>query len=373
MNQTPPIDLRTAAPDAGRGLTSLRFFPALWVVVFHSLTPMVPSVEGHRFVVRTVSLAYILLSFFFILSGYILAIAYLRAGHPLKKSRFYLGRFARIYPLYFITLVLDTPDWFVAHARGFGGFLPGLLPTAGVFIEHLFMLQAWLPWQRGIDRPNWSLSVEAFLYLLFPFVAVYIWKLSSRAVCLLAPVLWIGGQLMILLASQWFSIDTLLWVPLVHLTTFLLGIALARWQYLNEHRIQFWSNGILSLLLAISGVAMTAFISWPDFFARQYLNDGLFAPFFALVILVVSINGRWPAKLLGHRLLRELGDGSYALYLYHFPIFHLVQRLHLPQTWLVYLLYVGLCVSVSVVSFRYFETPLRSRIVKWQISSPGRS
>ena len=98
------------------------------------------------------------------------------------------------------------------------------------------MLQAWLPWQRGIDRPNWSLSVEAFLYLLFPFVAVYIWKLSSRAVCLLAPVLWIGGQLMILLASQWFSIDTLLWVPLVHLTTFLLGIALARWQYLNEHR-----------------------------------------------------------------------------------------------------------------------------------------
>jgi peptidoglycan/LPS O-acetylase OafA/YrhL len=373
MNRTSPIDLRTAAPDAGRGLTSLRFFPALWVVFYHSLAPMVPSVEGHRSVMHKVSLAYVLLSFFFLLSGYILAIAYLRNGQGFQKSKFYLGRFARIYPLYFITLVLDTPDWFVAHARGFGGFVPGILPTTGVFAEHLLMLQAWLPWQRGIDRPNWSLSVEAFLYLLFPFVAIRIWKLSSRAVCLLAPALWIGGQLMLLLASGYFSIDALLWVPLVHLSTFLLGIALARWQYLNEHRIQSWPNSVLSLLLAISGIALAAFIRWPDFFPRQYLNDGLFAPIWALAILVVSINDRWPAKLLGNRILRELGDGSYALYLYHLPILHLVQRLPLPRTWAVYCLYIALCVGISVASFRYYETPLRSRIVKWQFSRAQRS
>jgi peptidoglycan/LPS O-acetylase OafA/YrhL len=374
MSQTLATRLDSPRPDAIHGLTSLRFFAALYVVLFHSLTPMVAAVEQNRSFVKAISLGYASVSFFFFLSGYILSVAYPGSGRNLQnKKLFYSARFARIYPLYLLTLVLDTPDWFVAHARSFGGYVSAILPTSAMFGEHLLMLQAWMPWQRGIDRPNWSLSVEVFLYLLFPFAAIRIWNLSSRAIVVLAPALWIGGQLMLLLASGHLSIDALMFLPVSHLSTFLLGIALARWQSLNEQRIQSWSHWVVVSLLVTAGATTGVLLLWPDLFPRQYLNDGLLAPVFAQVILAVSINGRWPAILLGNRYLRELGDASYALYLFHLPIFHIVERLHLPRTWYVYAIYLFSCIGISVLSFRYFEAPWRFRIVKWltRTSSPG--
>jgi peptidoglycan/LPS O-acetylase OafA/YrhL len=374
MNRTLPTQLRLATPDAAHGLTSLRFFAALYVVLYHSLGPLVASVEGNRSIERAISLGYVSVSFFFFLSGYILSVAYLRCGRDIRNpKRFYWARFARIYPLYVLTLLLDTPDWFVAHARSLGGYVSALLPTAGVLIEHLTMLQAWVPWQRGINRPSWSLSVEAFLYLVFPFVAIWIWKLGSRAIGLLAIALWTGGMLVLFLASMRLSIDTLMFLPVFHLTTFALGVALARWQQLNELRIQSWSNRVVLLLLASAGAETALVFLFPDMIAKQYLNDGLLAPIFAQVILAVSMNGRWPAKLLGHRFLKELGEASYGLYLFHFPILHLVQRLHLPHSWVVWVLYLAICVGLSILSFRFFETPWRSRIVKWQFSGADRS
>jgi len=326
---------------------------------------MVAASAHHPSLEKAISLGYVSVSFFFFLSGYILSVAYLNGGRRFQgKARFYAARFARIYPLYIVTLILDTPDWFIAHARSYGGYLSAMLPTSMVFGEHVLMLQAWIPGQRGIDRPNWSLSVEAFLYLVFPFAAVLIWKLGSRAVGFLAIALWIGGQLILLIASSYFSIDTLMFLPISHLSTFLLGIALARWQNLNEHRIQSWTNWAVSLLLVSAGVETAVFMLWPELVPKQLLNDGLLAPVFAQAVLAVSINGRWPAVLFGNRILRELGDASYALYLFHFPILHVAERLHLPQTWAVWAIYLLLCIGVSVCSFRYFETPLRLHIAK---------
>jgi peptidoglycan/LPS O-acetylase OafA/YrhL len=159
--------------------------------------------------------------------------------------------------------------------------------------------------------------------------------------------------------------DELMFVPIFHLSTFLIGIALARWQTLNELRIQSWSNGIVSSLLLIAAAAAALFLLWPDLFAIQFVHDGLLAPIWALAILIVSINGKWPAEFFGNRILRELGDASYALYLYQVPILHIVQRLHLPHTWTIYALYLFFCIGISVLSFRYFETPWRIRITKW--------
>lgn len=227
------------------------------------------------------------------------------------------------------------------------------------------MLQAWIPWQRGIDRPNWSLSVEAFLYLVFPFAAVFIWKLGSRAVSIFAIALWFGGQLLLLLGSHYFSIDTLMFLPISHLSTFLLGIALARWQVLNVHRVQSWPTWAVSLLLVSAGTETAFFVLCPELVPKQFLNDGLLAPIFAQVILAVSVNGRWPARLFGNRILRELGDASYALYLFHFPILHLAERFHLPHTWIVWGIYLLVCIGVSVLSFRYFETPFRFRVANY--------
>jgi peptidoglycan/LPS O-acetylase OafA/YrhL len=69
------------------------------------------GVEHHPSLEKAISLGYVSVSFFFFLSGYILSVAYLSGGHNFpSKANFYSARFARIYPLYILTIILDTPD-----------------------------------------------------------------------------------------------------------------------------------------------------------------------------------------------------------------------------------------------------------------------
>ena len=81
-------------------LTSARFFAALYVMLFHSV-PTIPSQGNpHGVLTRIIGLGYVGVPFFFLLSGFILAIVYLKNSTPIDKRKFYLARFARIYPLY---------------------------------------------------------------------------------------------------------------------------------------------------------------------------------------------------------------------------------------------------------------------------------
>lgn len=356
---TPNITLTAPRPDSSRSLTSLRFFAALYVVLFHSAGVLAGLPNPHSLPARAVSLGYVSVSFFFLLSGYILAIAYCGSSRKIAdKRRFYIARFARVYPLFLLTLFLDTPDWLVARAKELGGFAPALRQTALVLVPHLLMLHAWFPSLRGIDRPNWSLSVEAFLYLLFPFAAARIWKLGTAQILPLAVFFWIGGQAVLYLCAHLLSQDALMFPPIFHLSTFLLGIALARWHFLHEARLES-IPGFTSLCLIFSIALSIPVILSQGAFPKAYLNDGLLAPIFIGFILAVAVNGKWPARILSNRALLLLGDSSYALYLFHFPILHYAQRLHLHKGWDVLAAYILFCITVSIVSYRYFETPLR--------------
>jgi peptidoglycan/LPS O-acetylase OafA/YrhL len=150
-------------------LTSVRFFWAFYVVFHHTAKVFLPVFTTGMFNRIPASyldgLLFLLpasLSFFFVLSGYVLSVVYLREGKLVDKRKFWAARFARIYPLFFVTLVLDTPPLlFIKMHRN--GLVLGLIKTAGVFAAHLLMLQGWhLPQLGGIDEPNWSLSAETF-------------------------------------------------------------------------------------------------------------------------------------------------------------------------------------------------------------------
>ena len=91
-----PKDLKT--------LTSLRFWAALWVVLFHYLPYAGPEAMGFPLLIK----GYLGIDFFFVLSGFVLAHVYgesIRTGtysHP----DFILKRIARIYPMHIVTLAL---------------------------------------------------------------------------------------------------------------------------------------------------------------------------------------------------------------------------------------------------------------------------
>src|SRR5205807_512668 len=126
-------------------------------------------------------------SFFFILSGFILAYVYdglFSSARPSSSSAraFWIRRFLRIYPTYLLALAISLPP-FVYYDR----FGPGALP-APVFLGGLFLapilVQAWVPGLALIwTLPAWSLSVESFFYLCFPYLGRFFRSSSAgRAV-----------------------------------------------------------------------------------------------------------------------------------------------------------------------------------------------
>src|SRR5258708_9253144 len=89
------MDLSDARPRLP-ALTSVRFFAAFHVVIFHFQAMQI--FIGPVWFQKLSSIGYVGVSFFFVLSGFILVYTY--AGRPLVLKNFWRARFARIYPAY---------------------------------------------------------------------------------------------------------------------------------------------------------------------------------------------------------------------------------------------------------------------------------
>jgi peptidoglycan/LPS O-acetylase OafA/YrhL len=107
-------------------LTSVRFFLASFVLFHHSVRTFFPVFSGRgahgvpEDFLGIVSLTFPVAVSFYLLSGYVLSLVYLRDGQTLNKSRFFAARFARLYPLYFVMLVVATPELLVWEVQRHG-------------------------------------------------------------------------------------------------------------------------------------------------------------------------------------------------------------------------------------------------------------
>lgn len=137
-------------------LTSLRFFAAIAVVLHHGSISLAPgSVWSTIF-----SAGYVGVSFFFVLSGFVLAWSF---DPNLPVGPFYGRRFARIYPLHIITAAISVPV--ILYCGG------SIVP--GAALANVVLLQGWVPTEEygsSLNGVSWSLSCEAFFYAMFPFV-----------------------------------------------------------------------------------------------------------------------------------------------------------------------------------------------------------
>src|SRR5260370_22071938 len=114
MNQPMPRNEKFNA------LTSLSFVAALYVVLHHVIRIYLPSIRPEGTLWRFIQLGWASVTFFFLLSGYILSVVYLCREGPVAPRSFFRARFARVYPLFLLTLVLDTPNLFLKRLAAFG-------------------------------------------------------------------------------------------------------------------------------------------------------------------------------------------------------------------------------------------------------------
>lgn len=164
-------------------LTSLRAFFALFVFFSHlyfweDLTGIYKSIYIEIF-----HEGFLGVSFFFILSGFVLSFAYNERimNRKISFSEYFVARIARIYPLHLFTLIIALPFTLVKMFHG-----EFLIESLKITLNGL-LLQSWVPKSEfyfSLNAPSWSISNEFFFYTLFPFLVLLFKTPQNR---------WLGG------------------------------------------------------------------------------------------------------------------------------------------------------------------------------------
>jgi len=320
---------------------------------------------GPRSFLGAISLTFsVSVSFFLLLSGYVLSQVYLRKGPPVDTGKFFVARLARLYPLYVVVQLLDSSEFLFAQIQRWGVKI-AIEKTAVVLAGNLLMLQVWNRRLLRINAPSWSLCCEAFFYFCFPLLGAWLWRLRGVSLWAAALTLYVGGQVLVMAVRPYVPVITALTLPPLQLSTFALGILLARGQSLQQEHpgkspVRTWH---VYAVLAFSAAGLLLSIPLqPLFHVPNPYNDGMLTPLFAGLIWALSATPTALSRWLSCRWLFALGNASYALYLIHSPIIDVFQFLHWVNPFF-YPVYVVLCMGLSLLSFRYFETPVRLWLV----------
>ena len=329
----------------------------------HSFGPFGPIVNG----------GYISVSFFLLLSGFILTYNYAdRAQRGALTARsFWSARFSRLYPVYLFSLVLSVGmlmQEVQAHTKlDFG---------LGVVLTPL-LLQGWHPLLSTFwNTPAWTMSTEAFFYLLFPWLITRRRPRQVRTILMILGVVWLCGLVLPALYMHFnpdgdahpdrYSVGiwmrAIKFMPLQHLPSFLFGMGLG---FLNE-KIAPESRKRLALGLG-AFAALYLILCVGDRLPYVMMHDGLLMPLFAGVILCLA--GQNPvARFFSMLPFIAIGEASYCLYLLHFNLWTLLHDSHLLEKsglivfdpWISYLFLI----VAALLTKRLIERPGRNWISK---------
>ncbi len=374
-------------------LTPLRGIAAILTVIFHANlylggALLSPEKSG------LISKMYLMVDFFFILSGFIMMHVYGAwfsssvTGESFKK--FTIARFARVYPLHFFTLMYTILLFSITAYLGIPKSPVGEIANNGFSIlTNLFLLQAmnlhnWFSWVHA----SWSISTEWWMYMLFPFLIVPFNKLNN-----------VGRIIVTLLCFVGYLVITFWIIPIVTIPPeipfvrvnpadhtinvgyqygflrclfgFVLGMTMHK-GYVNNWGRNFLSNGY-ALLMAVAGLLICCHFQVADVFTVSFLPFILLSAAYGCV----SVN-----KILSTNVLQKIGDWSFSIYLVHQPLFFTISSIMsylnpvdpkaapagmpppLPAltAWGLCLIYVGLSIFIAYLTYTFIETPARYRI-----------
>lgn len=335
-------------------LTGLRFPAALAVFAFHASVHSTPG-DARDVALAIAGRGYTGVSFFFVLSGFVLTWSMRSEDTP---AAFYRRRFARIAPTYWVCLA--------------GALLLQVLGTRQVWeplldaVPSFFAVQAWWPSESihyGANGPGWSISAEMFFYAVFPVLVLVARSARGRVgLAVLAAVLALGPALVLQPASAdattegWFIYV----LPMTRLADFVVGILLAL-AMSRGWRPAVGLGSALALtaaLYAVSGVLPV----WAT------VNLATLAGF-ALVIAAAAgrdVSGR--GSIWASPLAVRLGEWSFAFYLVQASVLKVqheavkVLGLGAALEWVTVLLALGVSLALAALLHTVVERPFERRL-----------
>jgi peptidoglycan/LPS O-acetylase OafA/YrhL len=355
-------DAARDAPDQMPALTGIRLPLALWVVAHHISGPgrmLDPLTAASPALYALIDAAWVALSAFFAISGFVLARRYRNTVWSRDAlARFAAARFGRIYPVYFLSLLILLPIMGEAMRQD---ELGSPAERAGLLLNYVLLLQGWHWPSVSWNTPAWSLSCEVFFYACAPIVVLLVRVTSWPRVLAtagLACALPIGMRLLI---------DPPMPKALLYFGDFLIGIAAAglyehcRSRGARLHRVGPWVYGPAfagGIALLLSRDALGSFLVF----------DSGVRIVSALLVFGLACGGGWLVRALSSPIALAGGRASYAIYILHIPVLWWFERWRfdaaLPPVY-AGMVYVVVVVVLSLVVSRWYEGPANEIVRRW--------
>jgi peptidoglycan/LPS O-acetylase OafA/YrhL len=332
------------------GLDGLRGVALLLVVLFHARIPGFANGD-------------LGVDVFFVLSGFLITGILLRSADRggISLADFYRRRALRLLPAYVTVLVVCVV---VDVLFDSGGTLKGAATS-------FFYVSNWAAAAGtglGLLAHTWSLSIEEQFYLLWPLALASMLRRAHgntstrllRLVGLVTAVLWASILVAYLLGVSPVVVSNATGARGAELLAgCLVAVAVQRRRALMSSASQHgrtWPGAVLPLLCLTGLVAVASrnfSDPWLEILVQWPVVVGL-----TVVVILACLTGAGPAAvLLSWRPLVLVGKVSYGAYLWHFPIFVVVDEIAGLDTWLPRLCGLALTAAVVPLSYRFVERP----------------
>ena len=350
------------------GLDGIRAIAVIMVLAYHLKLALFKS-------------GFLGVTVFFVLSGYLITgilISEVEEEGTIDLKNFWLRRIRRLVPavmsmavvIIFVSAVVNR----VIFTKGCKDFLASVLGFNNwwqIFNKVSYFEAA------GVPSPFthcWSLAIETQFYLIYPLILLGIYKLvksrgEGRAkrgllfagVTLLLAL--ISVILMIVLFDPQQDASRVYYGTDTRAFSLLFGALLAiLWDYrMVPRRLSASVNMVLGSVSFAVLLVMTIAINGSSNF---WYRGGQFVGTILTVLVIYTVLGRktWLSRFLSNPVLKWIGDRSYSIYLWHYPIILLIRK-GIKASWGITLIEIVLSVVLAELSYRFIETPIRHGII----------
>lgn len=350
------------------GLDGIRAIAVIMVLAYHLKLALFKS-------------GFLGVTVFFVLSGYLITgilISEVEEEGTIDLKNFWLRRIRRLVPavmsmavvIIFVSAVVNR----IIFTKGCKDFLASVLGFNNwwqIFNKVSYFEAA------GVPSPFthcWSLAIETQFYLIYPLILLGIYKLvksrgEGRAnrgllfagVTLLLAL--ISVILMIVLFDPQQDASRVYYGTDTRAFSLLFGALLAiLWEYrMVPRRLSASANMVLGSVSFAVLLVMTIAINGSSNF---WYRGGQFVGTILTVLVIYTVSGRktWLSRFLSNPVLKWIGDRSYSIYLWHYPIILLISK-GIKASWWITLIEIVLSVVLAELSYRFIETPIRHGII----------
>ena len=350
------------------GLDGIRAIAVIMVLAYHLKLALFKS-------------GFLGVTVFFVLSGYLITgilISEVEEEGTIDLKNFWLRRIRRLVPavmsmavvIIFVSAVVNR----IIFTKGCKDFLASVLGFNNwwqIFNKVSYFEAA------GVPSPFthcWSLAIETQFYLIYPLILLGIYKLvksrgEGRAkrgllfagVTLLLAL--ISVILMIVLFDPQQDASRVYYGTDTRAFSLLFGALLAiLWEYrMVPRRLSASVNMVLGSVSFAVLLVMTIAINGSSNF---WYRGGQFLGTILTVLMVYAVSGRktWLSRFLSNPVLKWIGDRSYSIYLWYYPIILLISK-GIKASWWITLIEIVLSVVLAELSYRFIETPIRHGII----------